>query len=77
MNCEATFEDMTVEARNIGSRVELLRSGEKDAAMIRDMQKEAFAGLLEKYQDHDTSPANESLERITWKLRTDVSSRPR
>ena len=69
MNCEASFEDMAVEARNIGSRVELLRSGEKDAAMIRDMQKEAFAGLLEKYQDHDTSPANESLERITWKLR--------
>ena len=37
MNCEATFEDVAVEVRNIGSRVELLRSGEKDAAMIRDM----------------------------------------
>ena len=32
------------------------------------MQQEAFAALLEKYQDYDTSPANETLERITRKL---------
>ena len=48
--------------------VQLVCAEEKDAELIRDMQKEAFAALLEIYQDHDTSPANESLERITWKL---------
>ena len=48
--------------------MQLLRADESDAKMIRDMQKEAFSALLEIYQDHDTSPANETLERITWKL---------
>ena len=48
--------------------MQLVCAEEKDAELIRDMQKEAFAALLEIYQDHDTSPANESLERITWKL---------
>ena len=40
----------------------------EDATIIQDMQKEAFAALLEKYQDHNTNPANESLERITQKI---------
>ena len=31
------------------------------------MQKEAFGGLLEKYQDHGISPASESYERIIEK----------
>ena len=48
--------------------LQLVRCTVEDRELIRDMQKEAFAELLKKYQDHDTSPANESLERITWKL---------
>lgn len=48
--------------------MQLVRCTVADRELIRDMQKEAFAALLEKYQDHDTSPANESIERITWKL---------
>ncbi len=48
--------------------MQLVRCTPEDQERIRDMQKEAFAALLEKYQDHDTSPANESAERIAWKL---------
>ena len=48
--------------------MQLVRCTVADLELIREMQKEAFAVLLEKYQDHDTSPANEPLERITWKL---------
>lgn len=47
----------------------LVRCTVANRELIRNMQKEAFAHLLEIYQDHDTSPANESIERITWKLR--------
>ena len=47
----------------------LVRCTVADRELIRNMQKEAFAHLLEIYQDHDTNPANETLERITWKLR--------
>ncbi len=48
--------------------MQLVRCTVADLELIREMQKEAFAALLEKYQDYDTSPANESPERITWKL---------
>lgn len=50
------------------SIMQLVRCTVEDRELIRDMQKEAFAELLKKYQDHDTSPANETIERITWKL---------
>ena len=33
------------------------------------MQKKAFSELYEKYQDHDTSPANESLVKMTERLK--------
>ena len=49
--------------------LQLVRCTVKDLELIRDMQKESFAELLERYQDHDTNPANETVERITWKLR--------
>ena len=35
---------------------------------IWKMQKEAFAEMLAKYQDYDTNPASESLERIIKKF---------
>ena len=60
--------DGAPEVRYVKSHMQLLRADESHAERIRDMQKEAFAALLEKYQDHETSPANETLERITWKL---------
>ena len=36
--------------------------------MIHEMQVKAFMPLLEKYQDYDTNPANESLEKIITKF---------
>ena len=47
----------------------LVRAEKPQAPLAQAMQQEAFAQLLEKYQDHDTNPANESLERITWKIK--------
>lgn len=37
------------------------------------MQKKAFGGLLEKYQDHGISPASESYERIIEKYEMEGS----
>lgn len=51
--------------------INLLRATTDDAETIWKMQKTAFAGLLEKYRDFDTNPTNESLERVTEKLRQD------
>ena len=60
--------DGALEVRYVLSQVQLLRAEEKDAEMILAMQQVAFAQLLEKYQDHDMSPATESLEKIIWKI---------
>lgn len=35
-----------------------------DAEALHRMQVEAFAGLLEKYRDYETSPATETVEKI-------------
>lgn len=51
-------------------QAQLVRATVADAERIQEMQQEAFAQLLERYQDHDTSPANETLERILWKIQT-------
>lgn len=40
----------------------------KDAEELHDLQVKAFLPLYEKYGDEETSPAKESLERITWKI---------
>ena len=54
--------------KTITASVQLLRAEESDAEVVRAMQQEAFAELLERYQDHDMSPATEALEKIRWKL---------
>lgn len=48
--------------------VTLKRATVEDAKEIWEMQLEAFAKLLEKYQDFDTSPGNEPLERVRARL---------
>jgi GNAT superfamily N-acetyltransferase len=47
----------------------LVQAKPGEAEMAVKMQQEAFAELLELYQDHDTNPANEGVERILWKIR--------
>ena len=53
--------------------VKLLRANISDAKEIHTMQLEAFKELLEKYQDFDTSPGNESLERVEARLKQDFT----
>ena len=46
----------------------LVRASVSDCEKIWSMQIEAFADLLAKYQDYETSPGNEPKERIRAKL---------
>lgn len=48
--------------------MDLVRADVSDCEKIWKMQIEAFADLLEKYQDYETSPGNEAKERIEAKL---------
>lgn len=48
--------------------IDLKKAKEKDIPLLHGMQREAFAPLLEYYQDYDTNPAAESVERIRQKM---------
>lgn len=48
--------------------IKLIRAGISDAEIIWQMQKAAFAEMLEKYKDYETSPANEPLEKTVKRL---------
>ena len=48
--------------------MKLIKATLDDAEFIWKMQKESFASLLEKYQDFDTSPAAEPLEKMVYRL---------
>ena len=50
-------------------KVELRRATVKDAEALLEMQKRAFAPLLEKYRDGELNPARQSLGRLVEKLR--------
>ena len=44
-----------------------------NAKELHAMQVEAFKELLEKYQDFDTSPANENMEKVEARLKQDFT----
>ena len=48
--------------------IELIRASMADAETIWHMQRTAFAELLERYQDFDTNPGCEPLEKVQWRL---------
>lgn len=48
--------------------VELIRANVCNAEEIWNMQKAAFAELLNKYQDFETNPGNESLDKVIMRL---------
>jgi len=48
--------------------ISLIKAGEKDAEIIHEMQVKSFMPLLEKYQDYETSPVNEPIEKIIAKI---------
>lgn len=51
------------------AELQLIRATVSDAAEIWTMQKAAFAELLQKYQDFETNPANEPLEKTITRLK--------
>lgn len=53
--------------------IELKLITKDDAECLLKLQVKAFMPLYEKYQDDSTSPAKESLERITQKIVEDNS----
>ena len=46
----------------------MFKSESKDAEVIHAMQIKSFMPLLEKYQDYETSPVNEPIEKIIDKI---------
>lgn len=53
--------------------VTLLRANVGDAKELHAIQVEAFKELLEKYQDFDTSPANENMDKVEVRLKQDFT----
>lgn len=49
--------------------IELKRAGIKDTYTIWKLQRDAFADLFAKYQDYETSPGNETIEKIEARLK--------
>ena len=49
-------------------RIDLIRIGIADAQKLWEMQVEAFEDLYKKYQDTETSPATENVEKIIMRL---------
>lgn len=54
-------------------KIELLRAGVENAGEIHAMQMEAFRELLDKYQDFETSPGCEKVEKVEARLRQDFT----
>jgi GNAT superfamily N-acetyltransferase len=48
--------------------ISLVKADLKDAESIHSMQIKSFIPLLEKYQDFETNPANEPLEKVIWRI---------
>ena len=55
-----------VKAHGLTFTLKLVTEGESES--LHRLQVEAFMPLYEKYQDDDTSPAKESLKRVTEKI---------
>ncbi|MDQ0429308.1 GNAT superfamily N-acetyltransferase [Planomicrobium stackebrandtii] len=54
-------------------KIRLEKATASDASAILAMQKSAFLPLLERYQDYDTNPANEKLERVLGRIESQGS----
>ena len=49
--------------------ITLSRATIDNAQELHAMQVESFKELLEKYQDFDTNPGNESMEKVAARLK--------
>ena len=52
----------------MSEKLNLERAGVDDAELIWNMQKEAFAELLERYQDVELNPASEPIDKVIMRL---------
>ena len=50
------------------NNIKLVKANIADAEELLKMQKTAFEELLNKYEDYETSPANEPLEKVIKRL---------
>ncbi len=53
--------------------IRLKRAGINDATLIWNMQREAFQDLLFKYQDYDTNPGNEPVDKVIDRINQEVT----
>ena len=49
--------------------IKLIRATIEDSKKLWKMQLESFQPLLDKYQDYDTNPASESIDKIIYRLK--------
>ena len=67
----AVFGEIISDAKSLGRKamdVKLEKAIESDAKSIFDMQVNSFTPLLDRYQDHTTSPATETIERTITRI---------
>ena len=53
--------------------ITLQKAGEEDAELLHAMQVEAFRELLDRYQDYDTNPAGETVEKVLFRLKQEFT----
>ena len=56
------------EREKLTMEVQLIRATTKDAEHIWKMQVESFSALLDKYEDFETNPASEPVDRVIERL---------
>lgn len=49
-------------------KVRLVKATESDAESIFDIQVKVFTPLLKKYNDYDSNPANETIDRVVQRI---------
>jgi GNAT superfamily N-acetyltransferase len=49
--------------------ISLTKAGLNEAGLIHDLQIKSFRSLLDKYQDFETSPGNEPIEKVIERLK--------
>jgi hypothetical protein len=58
-------------------KVELIKATLENADELHQMQLITFKPLLDKYQDYDTNPGNENIERTIERINQKITDRKR
>jgi len=68
-----TIDDVVEAIRNMETHVTLIRASCESAELIWKMQLEAFSESYKKYEDTDTNPAAEPLEKVSTRIQQPFS----